>query len=830
MATLTALQAASPLDANDGTRLAFTANTDNEVLERALDNVDADFLDMDTLSWQVDYRQQNRSDDTLGLGIAIVVGTKVLAGASETFASRFQTVDADVTNTTDTLTSVTAFTYVDLDADEAAWNNAVVQLQQSYTATMKADGAFVEVDFTEFTGTYTTDPGGTYDGPTHVAAGNKSVASPATTITISTTDLGASTGDFVAMVIGHEDGIAGVNDHADWTRITATGGVDHGDGHYAVVYRVIQAGDTSWTFANGGTAVTWNIGWERIASGDFNSASPIDASAAFADGSTDSLETVYADATQNNVLAIILATADAGAGTDTMSIDTGTERVDSVDGTDNVQVAVYTEEKVNAAKFVRQLTQSDGGKSIGAAIILLAPAAGTTVERTFTGSISTLTGALEKQARVAFEGAGTPAGALAKEARATFEGAGTPAGVLVKQGQVTFEGTGASTGTLLKEAQVTFEGSGTPAGALATTKVILLSVAGSISTLAGSLLKQAGVTLEGSTSSSGALLKQAQVTFEGGGTPSGALTNIKIKLLSVAGTISTLTGSLVKRVGKQTSGVITTAGALAKQPRVTFEGSETPTGSITKEPQVTFEGTISTLTGALSNTKVKLLSLAGSISTLTGALTKQVRVTFEGSGTPTGTLAKQPQKELAGSISTLTGALSNTKVKLISMAGTIATLTGSLVKEVGKLASGGVTPSGSLTKKASVTFEGNATSTGALATAKLAVLSAVGTITSAGALIKRVAQTTEGTVSSSGDLSKQVSLTILGVVSSTGSLVKRVSKLVVGSLSTAGSLATQKIVGGTVQTISRMTRRGRRDKTYQRKTNLQFKGRKDDEH
>jgi len=62
MAVLTTLHAASPLDASNDTRLVFTTDSD-ETLSRALDNVDADFASMDSLTFDVEYSLSVRQHD-----------------------------------------------------------------------------------------------------------------------------------------------------------------------------------------------------------------------------------------------------------------------------------------------------------------------------------------------------------------------------------------------------------------------------------------------------------------------------------------------------------------------------------------------------------------------------------------------------------------------------------------------------------------------------------------------------------------------------------------------------------------------------------------------
>lgn len=152
MTALPTLNGASPLDASDDSRLSFTADANPETLSRALDNTPADFGTMDDLSWQVEYRQQNRSDDTLQLGIRIMNGATVLAANDS--GGTFSLVDANITNATDTTSSVTAFSYVNTTANKTTWDGASIELEQAISKSKGADGLFVEVDYVAITGNY----------------------------------------------------------------------------------------------------------------------------------------------------------------------------------------------------------------------------------------------------------------------------------------------------------------------------------------------------------------------------------------------------------------------------------------------------------------------------------------------------------------------------------------------------------------------------------------------------------------------------------------------------------------------------------------------------
>lgn len=155
MAALPTLNAASPLNADDANRLLFTIDT-TEVLSRALDNTPSDFATMNSLSWTVQERENiTGGDDSLVLGIRIMDGATVLAASSA--GGAYQTVITHASggfHTTDTNRGPTAFSFVDQVQGKSVWDNAIVELQQTYTKAKGADGVRFEIDIVSFTGDY----------------------------------------------------------------------------------------------------------------------------------------------------------------------------------------------------------------------------------------------------------------------------------------------------------------------------------------------------------------------------------------------------------------------------------------------------------------------------------------------------------------------------------------------------------------------------------------------------------------------------------------------------------------------------------------------------
>jgi sugar lactone lactonase YvrE len=102
------------------------------------------------LNWLLEYRQQGRSNDTLGIAVRIMNGATVLAAADA--GGTFATVNANVTSATDTSTGPTAFAYVNTAANKATWEAGSVEIRQSYTQNAGPDGTHIEVDWAQFTG------------------------------------------------------------------------------------------------------------------------------------------------------------------------------------------------------------------------------------------------------------------------------------------------------------------------------------------------------------------------------------------------------------------------------------------------------------------------------------------------------------------------------------------------------------------------------------------------------------------------------------------------------------------------------------------------------
>ena len=186
MADLGTIVGASPLDADDTTY--FTSNNQPAVQTTtvALGNTPSDFGNMDTgLLYQLIARLRDAPPgadfDTYTIEWCIVNAAQdtVLAGASTTYANRFEGPTTITADSDQTIGSPTAFTITNTTASKSDWDNALIELRFNTSAQdMSPDNNAIQADYFQITGTYT------------VASGEvTSSASPAVAITnISGTD------------------------------------------------------------------------------------------------------------------------------------------------------------------------------------------------------------------------------------------------------------------------------------------------------------------------------------------------------------------------------------------------------------------------------------------------------------------------------------------------------------------------------------------------------------------------------------------------------------------------------------------------------------------
>ena len=152
MTTLPTIVAASPLNASDDSRQAFTPRQ-TETRSFTLGNTPVNFDFMNSLDFTIEYRVQSRNDDIVGLRVRIVNGATILAASNS--GGTFFSVNPTVTNTSDFTDGPNSFPYVNTGASKATWDGASVEIEQTYNQTMGPDDAFLEIDYFELTGDYT---------------------------------------------------------------------------------------------------------------------------------------------------------------------------------------------------------------------------------------------------------------------------------------------------------------------------------------------------------------------------------------------------------------------------------------------------------------------------------------------------------------------------------------------------------------------------------------------------------------------------------------------------------------------------------------------------
>lgn len=139
----------------DSDYVAATDDTNNNDTSFTLGAVPGDFGTMNSLQYNIRYRQQGRDasrPDIYGLDIRVVSGATILAAAD--LAGTFQTVAADITSTSFASSGLVSFTYVNAGAGASIWNAAVVEFRQTYTKNSGGDIGHVEVSSFHLLGDY----------------------------------------------------------------------------------------------------------------------------------------------------------------------------------------------------------------------------------------------------------------------------------------------------------------------------------------------------------------------------------------------------------------------------------------------------------------------------------------------------------------------------------------------------------------------------------------------------------------------------------------------------------------------------------------------------
>jgi len=138
--------------ANDSDYIRGPAGTaatgGTQVYDADLTDTPSDFGVMTSLSYNVRYRQFNRSDDTLGFTLLIESSSGTAYTNTVTFSA--------VTATSFTSSGATAFTLTSagLAASKSDWDSAVLVVGQTYSASMANDNAWIAISAVELTGVY----------------------------------------------------------------------------------------------------------------------------------------------------------------------------------------------------------------------------------------------------------------------------------------------------------------------------------------------------------------------------------------------------------------------------------------------------------------------------------------------------------------------------------------------------------------------------------------------------------------------------------------------------------------------------------------------------
>jgi len=174
----------SDLNTADGTNFIYSYAGHSDILhldtslswpDFALDNMPSDFISMDTLYVNCKARKSASGDDRQTVGFKIKDGTNYTSPIANPLAKDSGGVDAadngevegdssSIDSWLETHNDLTAswvttgaieFPTLDTSASKATWDGAYVWIQQDYFKTKGGDGNIVQIDWIEFTGTYT---------------------------------------------------------------------------------------------------------------------------------------------------------------------------------------------------------------------------------------------------------------------------------------------------------------------------------------------------------------------------------------------------------------------------------------------------------------------------------------------------------------------------------------------------------------------------------------------------------------------------------------------------------------------------------------------------
>lgn len=188
-------------------------------------------------------------------------------------------------------------------------------------------------------------------------------------------------------------------------------------------------------------------------------------------------------------------------------------------------------------------------------------------------------GAVTKQTSKSPGGTLTSAGTLTaiKTALVIVSGSLSSAGQIIKRTATGKAGALISAGAVVKRTARSVSGSISSAGALATVKVVLYAVAGSLG-LSGLLARQTRSSKAGTVGSAGELNRQTQKRMAGTLSSAGALSAVRAVLVAVSGSLSGV-GTLSKRAARDLSGVVASVGSVTKRTARSLAGTLASSGA-----------------------------------------------------------------------------------------------------------------------------------------------------------------------------------------------------------------------------------------------------------
>jgi hypothetical protein len=219
------------------------------------------------------------------------------------------------------------------------------------------------------------------------------------------------------------------------------------------------------------------------------------------------------------------------------------------------------------------------------------------------------------------------------------------------------------------------------------------------------------------------------------------------------------------------------------------------------------------------------VSVAGGM-TPSGVLARQPNRLLAGTGTSSGVVQRQPQKTQTGGLTpagvmqrvtgklfggalTPTGALATIRLRVLAFTGGL-TPTGALTRQTSKLMAGGFTPAGSLIRQVGKSLAGAATPAGTLANIRSRLIALAGSLSPTATLVRQTNKPLAGAEAPTGALVKQTAKHPTGAITPSGvaSLIRSRLLAIAGALTPSGQLARTpgKATAGAITPAATVTR------------------------